>query len=239
MSDNIVELSKASKIYGSEVKTYALKAVDLQIKHGEFAAILGPSGSGKSTLLNLIGALDTPTTGEVLIDGVGLSTLGAAELSAIRQKYLGFVFQFHYLLPDFTALENVLMPYWISGGGTSKAQVTEAHELLNRVGLSQKHGALPRQLSGGQQQRVAIARALAQNRSIVLADEPTGNLDTVNGAEAFALMRDFNVNAGVTFLIVTHDQRLAMQTDRIIEIVDGSIAYDGPSASYKEGATPS
>lgn len=231
MPKPIIQLEGATKVYGNEVKSYALRGVNLEVQPGEFAAILGPSGSGKSTMLNLIGALDRPTDGEVRIDGVGLKNLTAGGLAGVRQQHLGFIFQFHYLLPDFTALENVMMPAWISPGN-QKADIEEAKVLLQKVGLGEKLNSKPSQLSGGQQQRVAIARALARRRSVVLADEPTGNLDTKNGADAFALMREFNVESGVTFLIVTHDQRLARQADRIIEIVDGQIRFDGPSSNY-------
>lgn len=233
MSNPLVMLNEASKFYGEAVKTYALRNVNLQVNAGEFASILGPSGSGKSTLLNLLGALDRPSEGEVQIDGTPLSGLNAVELAKVRQKHLGFIFQFHYLLPDFTALENVLMPSWVADGSASEADVKEAELLLDRVGLGGRFNSKPSQLSGGQQQRVAIARALARRRSLILADEPTGNLDTKNGREAFALMREFNQERGITFLIVTHDTRLALQTDRVIEIVDGEISYDGPTSQYK------
>lgn len=234
MPEPLIRLTNVSKAYGSVVKTLALRDVSLSLEKGEFAAILGPSGSGKSTLLNLLGALDRPTGGEVRIGGASLAEQDADGLARIRQAHLGFVFQFHYLLPDFSALENVLMPSMIVHGSPRHEDVAEAKELLERVGLKDFLGRRPGQLSGGQQQRVAIARALARKRSIVLADEPTGNLDTENSRSAFELMREFNRENQITFLIITHDTDLARKADRIIEIVDGGIVYDGPTVEFRK-----
>ncbi len=232
MSEYAVEMESVSKIYGDIVKTHALKGINLKVKMGEFAAILGPSGSGKSTLLNILGALDKPTEGLVRICGSSLAELDADGLSHLRRKELGFIFQFHYLLPEFTALENVMMPSIISGAKSAAEAKGQAVDLLDRVGLSGKYGSKPSQLSGGQQQRVSIARALAGNRKLVLADEPTGNLDSRNGTEVFDLMREFNASIGTTCLIVTHDLTLAQKTDRVIEVVDGHIRFDGPPSHY-------
>jgi lipoprotein-releasing system ATP-binding protein len=222
----IVELADVVKEYGTKIRTRVLHGVSFAVAAGEFAAIVGPSGSGKSTLLNLIGALDRPTEGLVRIAGETLSNLDDEGLARLRRRHLGFIFQFHYLLPDFTALENVLMPLEIANGRANREQVSEAKTLLERVGLKDRIHNRATDLSGGQQQRVAIARALSGRKSLVLADEPTGNLDQENGHEVFRLMREFNQQDGTTFLLVTHDPALAEQTDRIISIVDGRVAED-------------
>lgn len=226
MPSPLVELISVGRVYGTKYQTRALSDVNIKVDHGEFAAIIGPSGSGKSTLLNLIGALDRPSEGTVRIGGESLSELDDGGLARLRRRYLGFIFQFHYLMPDFTALENVLMPFALDHGEATKQERQEAIELLERVGLKDKMRNRATDLSGGQQQRVAIARALAGRKPLVLADEPTGNLDTNNSQEIFRLMREFNVRENTTFLLVTHDPHLAEQTDRIISIVDGKIASD-------------
>jgi lipoprotein-releasing system ATP-binding protein len=223
----LVSVQQVSRTFGSgENATTVLKSVDLEVQAGEFAAILGPSGSGKSTLLNLIGALDKPSSGEVWIDGVPLSEQNDAGLAHVRGTKLGFIFQFHYLLPDFTALENVLMPARIATDQVASDRRAEAEALLEAVGVGHRKHYRATDLSGGQQQRVAIARALAGRKKLVMADEPTGNLDSKTGQEAWDLMRRFCVEQQVTFLIVTHDLRLAEATDRIIEIRDGEIVRD-------------
>ena len=190
------------------------------------AALIGPSGSGKSTLLNVIGLRDRPTHGRVVLDGTDTSGLGEASLTKLRARTLGFVFQFHHLLPMFTALENVMLPAWGDEGLPSSTMRERAAELLREVGLEDRMNYRATALSGGQQQRVAIARALSRRPPLVLADEPTGNLDTESSAEVFALMRRFNRELGTTFLVVTHDPRIAGQCDRVIEVVDGRIAHD-------------
>jgi len=187
---------------------------------------VGPSGSGKSTLLNLLGLLDRPTSGKLWILGRETSTLGDDELTGLRGKSIGFVFQFHHLIPALTAAENVAMPLFIEALRTRKEHVTRASELMTRVGLAGRENDLPRKMSGGEQQRVAIARALVQGPPLVLADEPTGNLDTRSADRVFDLLRRFNRELHTAVLVVTHDRRLADRCDRIIELVDGCIVSD-------------
>ncbi len=225
----VIDLVDVAKVYDGAIPTRALDKANLRIEAGEFVAILGPSGSGKSTLLHLLGALDTPTEGTVSIVGEDISKLDDDGLARLRGQHLGFIFQFHHLLPDFSALENVLMPAFAVTGTPTKDQIAEAMSVLERVGLKGKEKNRVTNLSGGQQQRVAIARALMGGKTIVLADEPTGNLDTENGKEVFRLMREFNKDDGVTFLVVTHDLALAMYADRIVHVIDGKIASDHPN----------
>lgn len=206
-----------------------LHGIDLKLRHGEFAALIGPSGSGKSTLLNLIGLLDRPSGGRLFIDGRETSTLPEAEITRLRGQRIGFVFQHHLLISAFTALENVMMPMLVDHGRPNAAMRARAMELLSGVGLAERANNPASKLSGGQQQRVAIARALAMRPALVLADEPTGNLDTHTADDIFALLRTVNRQEGTTFLIVTHDPRLASRCDRIIELVDGSIQSDRPN----------
>jgi lipoprotein-releasing system ATP-binding protein len=212
----ILRLDAITKRYnlGTEVETEVLHSITLALQQAEFVALKGPSGSGKSTLLNIIGLLEPPTTGQLEIAGQAAQSLNDAGLTALRGPTIGFVFQFHHLLPAFTALENVLLPSIIRYGTATPEAETMARELLIRVGLG---GA------GGMQQRVAIARALSQKPRLILADEPTGNLDTVSADEVFALLRDFNRDHGSACLIVTHDPRLALRCDRVIELVDGRV----------------
>jgi ABC-type antimicrobial peptide transport system, ATPase component len=208
------------------VAVEVLHGIDLQLQAGEFAALIGPSGSGKSTLLNIIGLLETPSAGTIRYAGQVIDPRDEARLTEQRARQLGFVFQFHHLLPAFTALENVLMPKLIATGTPSRADREQAKQLLHAVGLAQAMHKKPPELSGGMQQRVAIARALMMRPALVLADEPTGNLDTQTADEIFVLLRQFNRNLATSFLIVTHDPRLAARCDRIIELVDGRIARD-------------
>ncbi|MFO1283513.1 MAG: ABC transporter ATP-binding protein [Burkholderiales bacterium] len=231
MSEPLIHLAGVRKTYGqgTEVEVEVLHGIDLAIAPGEFTALVGPSGSGKSTLLNLIGLLEPPTGGSYRIAGRETASLPENELTRLRSTSLGFVFQFHHLLPAFTAIENVLMPGLIAHGPISAERREAARELLGSVGLAERVDYLPRKLSGGQQQRVAIARALSIAPPLVLADEPTGNLDTHSADEIFALMRRFNESRGTAFLIVTHDPRLAQRCDRIVELVDGRIAGDRPN----------
>lgn len=225
-SEPILRVEGATKAYGDRVKTVALAGVDLTLNRGEFAALIGPSGSGKSTLLNLIGLLDRPSEGRVWLAGKDTTSLDETSLTALRGKMLGFIFQFHHLLPAFTALENVMLPEWGDRGFASKDLKVRAERLLQAVGLSERKHYRATELSGGQQQRVAIARSLVREPALILADEPTGNLDTRSSAEVFELMRRFNREQGTTFLLVTHDPRIAAQCDRTIEIVDGRIRSD-------------
>jgi lipoprotein-releasing system ATP-binding protein len=223
---HILELRALKKAYniGTPIEAEVLHGIDMTISRGEFVALVGPSGSGKSTLLNIIGLLEPMTSGDYILAGQSVAALDDAALTLRRGDTLGFVFQFHHLLPAFSALENVLMPSLIRTGTFSASERVRGLELLARVGLREAANKKPGQLSGGMQQRVAIARALARNSPLVLADEPTGNLDTHSADEVFALMRQFNREEGTTFLIVTHDPRLAARCDRIVELVDGRIS---------------
>ncbi|MEQ1758909.1 MAG: ABC transporter ATP-binding protein [Vicinamibacterales bacterium] len=236
MADPLLSVVQVVREYGEHVRTRALAGVDLVLERGEFAALIGPSGSGKSTLLNIIGLLDRPTSGRVVLNGTDTSALDERALTALRARTLGFVFQFHHLLPAFTAVENVMLPAWADEGTPSREMRQRARELLDAVGLSDRADYRTGDLSGGQQQRVAIARALSRRPALVLADEPTGNLDTASSDEVFELMRHFNRTFGTTFLVVTHDSRIAGRCNRVIEIVDGLITSDlvplvGPSGS--------
>jgi lipoprotein-releasing system ATP-binding protein len=221
-----LEVTGVVKEYGAAVKTRALGGVDLTVAPGELTALVGPSGSGKSTLLNIIGLLDRPTAGRVVVGGHDATDLDERALTALRAHQLGFVFQFHHLLPAFSALENVMLPGWGDRGTPSAALRDAATEMLHAVGLADRIHYRATNLSGGQQQRVAIARALVGRPPLVLADEPTGNLDTVSSGEVFALMRKFNRELGTSFVVVTHDTRIAEQCDRIVELVDGKIHGD-------------
>jgi len=222
---NIVELHQIRKSYGegTPVAAEVLHGLDLAIAEGEFAALTGPSGSGKSTLLNIIGLLERASSGELRIDGQDTAQLNDAALTALRGRTIGFIFQFHHLLPAFTALENVMMPAIIdSGWATAKAQ-DQALRLLDQVGLKDAVHKRPAQLSGGMQQRVAIARALSLSPRLILADEPTGNLDTHSANDIFELLESVNHTQQSACLIVTHDPRLAARCQRQIQIVDGQL----------------
>ncbi|MCJ7689801.1 MAG: ABC transporter ATP-binding protein [Clostridiaceae bacterium] len=226
-----LEIKNINKIYGTKIKTQVLFDVNLSVEEGEFISIIGQSGSGKSTLLNIIGTLDTPTTGDVIINGININNLSQNHLAKVRNEQLGFIFQFHYLLPEFTVMENVLMPYMLSGKKITNEIRQRAEELIDIVGLSNVKDNMATDLSGGQQQRTAVARALINNPKIILADEPTGNLDSNTTDEVYALLRDINKKFNTTFLIITHDNRIAKKADRIIEVTDGVI--DQNIAQYK------
>ncbi len=201
----------------------ALSGVDLEVAHGEMVAVMGVSGAGKTTLLHLLGALDRPTKGEVILEGKNLSDCSEIELARLRNQHVGFVFQFHHLLPEFSGLENVMIPGLLRG--TRKKEVEEqAKELLSRMGLADRWSHRPGELSGGEQQRVAIARALINNPSIVLADEPTGNLDSSTAETIFELLREINERSRQTILVATHNASMAEKMDRVIAVVDGKIA---------------
>jgi ABC-type antimicrobial peptide transport system, ATPase component len=221
----IVEAAGLVKTYGlgGPNPVEVLHGIDMEAREGEFIAIIGQSGSGKSTLLNILGALDTPTDGVVRIDGVDIATLDSDGLADLRGRKVGFIFQFHYLLEEFTCLENALMPITIQKGAPEREDIEYAKMLLKRVGLESQMHKRVTQMSGGQQQRNAIVRALVNRPRVVLADEPTGNLDSRSGQEVFALMREIARETGVAFLMVTHDDRLAQEADRILRIEDGLI----------------
>ena len=224
----VLRLEQVRKSYnvGTPVEVEVLHGIDLEIARGEFAALIGPSGSGKSTLLHIVGLLERATAGRVRVNGLEADGLDEAGVTALRGRSLGFVFQFHHLIPAFTALENVMMPMIIDAGRPDASMRARAEALLGRVGLAGHAHKKPRALSGGQQQRVAIARALVRHPPLVLADEPTGNLDTKSADEAFALMREVNREQGVAFLLVTHDPRLAERCDRVIELLDGRVVSE-------------
>ena len=225
MADPVLRLAGVCKSYaiGTPAETEVLHGIDLELGKGEFAALIGPSGSGKSTLLNLIGLLDRPTAGQLAINGQATGSLDDAHLTRLRGSAIGFVFQYHYLLSAFSALENVMMPAVLARGRPDDAMRARADLLLEQVGLARWRDSLVGNLSGGQQQRVAIARALALNPALILADEPTGNLDTRSADAVFELMREVNAREGTTFLMVTHNLALARRCDRVIELVDGRV----------------
>jgi lipoprotein-releasing system ATP-binding protein len=216
---------------GGAHATEVLHGIDLTLARGEFAALIGPSGSGKSTLLNIIGLLDRPSAGKLFLAGQEAENLQDKALTRLRGSAIGFVFQFHNLLPAFTAVENVMLPLLAAQGRQNAAMRTRAQDLIDKVGLKPFGDQLANDLSGGQQQRVAIARALVMQPALVLADEPTGNLDTQSADTIFDVMRSVCQTSGTTFLIVTHDPRLAKRCDRIIELVDGQIHSDKPNAA--------
>ena len=203
-----------------------LRGVDLTIVAGEFVALVGPSGSGKSTLLYLLGGLDHPDGGSVEIAGERLAGVSDDALARMRNRLIGFVYQFHFLLPEFSALDNVLMPLWARGGGRSRNERAWGAELLTRVGLGDHLGKLPNQLSGGEQQRVAVARALVNHPCLLLADEPTGNLDSVNARMIYDLFRELNGALGQTIMVVTHDSEWASRSDRVLQLLDGRLVGD-------------
>lgn len=223
---NAIELKNVEKVYGTDVKTKVLDDINLEIAPRTFNSIIGASGSGKSTLLNIIGTLDRPTSGGVMISGVRTDGMRKNELAELRNEQIGFVFQFHHLLPEFTAYENVVMPSFIRNGKVTPEAKRRAEELMELMGLQKVMHNRASKMSGGQQQRAAIARALINNPQILLADEPTGNLDSESTEIVYGLMRDINEAYKTTFLIITHDRRVAQKTDRIIEIRDGRIALD-------------
>jgi ABC-type lipoprotein export system ATPase subunit len=219
-TEYIIETRDLVKLYGDGAQVRALDGVSLAIEASEFVSVMGPSGSGKSTLLNMLGALDRPTSGQVLIEGQDLNVV--KDLDRFRARTVGFIFQLHNLIPTLTARENVEVP--MRGQSTrARARRKRAIELLEVVGLAERMNHLPNQLSGGERQRVAIARSLANRPRLVLADEPTGNLDSQSGAEVIALMRRLNHELGTTFIVVTHDGAVARQTDRILVMQDGQI----------------
>ena len=231
----VLRLSGLRKAYGAgtPIEVEVLHGIDLTLQAGEFAALIGPSGSGKSTLLNLIGLLDTPTAGEIEVQGRPTAALNDADRTALRGRSLGFVFQFHHLINAFTVLDNVMMPTLLGGAQRDAATRDRALELLDAVGLARHAHKRPTELSGGQQQRVAIARALMTRPPILLADEPTGNLDSHSADDVFALFRRFNQTFGCAVLLVTHDPRIAARCDRVLELLDGQLVRDTSTTEHQ------
>lgn len=224
----LLSLDGVTKSFGDVVVVEVLHGIDLRLDRGELAALIGPSGSGKSTLLNLLGLLDRPTKGTLELLGQDVATLDDAALTALRGESLGFIFQFHHLIPALSVVENVMMPAAAVGGGFTKEMRPKAMALLDAVGLGDRADSWPRELSGGMQQRVAVARALMNDPPLVLADEPTGNLDTETSDQVFDLLMRRNRETDTAFLIVTHDPRLAVRCDRVLRLVDGRLVGDGP-----------
>ena len=215
----MIELDNITRSFGS---LQVLKGISLNIDRGEVVSITGPSGAGKTTLLQIMGSLDRPNGGKVLYDGQDITKMSEKEISAFRNKHIGFVFQFHQLLPEFTALENITIPMLIAGQGMRQANA-RAKELLDLLGLAERADHKPAELSGGEKQRIAVARALANQPDVILADEPSGSLDTKNKEELHKLFFSLRDQLGQTFVIVTHDESLAAMTDRTIRLLDGSI----------------
>ena len=227
---NILEVKNLSKIYGKgDTLVKAVDDVSFTVEQGEFVAIIGPSGSGKSTLLHIIGGVDTPTTGNVIIDGTDITKLKESPLSIFRRRQIGLVYQFYNLIPILTVEENLTLPLLLDGRKPNKEQIDY---LVSNLGLGDRLKHLPNQLSGGQQQRVSIGRALANNPALLLADEPTGNLDSENSKEIVALLRKFNWEHNQTVIMITHDERIAQSADRIIAIEDGKIVKDEVSKGW-------
>jgi lipoprotein-releasing system ATP-binding protein len=222
MTPHLAELQKVCKVYADGVPVWALLDVDLAVSPGEFVVVVGPSGCGKTTLLNILGLLDTPTSGKVFLGGEDVSRLSDDARSRLRRDVLGFVFQNYFLLPDFNVLENALMPLRLRGAVRPQER-QRVLALLEQVGLADRLWAFPSQLSGGQQQRVALVRALANDPLLVLADEPTGNLDSKNGQAVYDLMRHLNRSTGKAFVLVTHDERFTVAADRVVRMADGRI----------------
>jgi len=229
-----IELRDIRKTYGTAAPTHALRGITVDFAEGEYAAIIGRSGSGKTTLLNIMGTLDRPTSGGMAVGGEDLFRLDDDGLARFRNRTVGFIFQFHHLLPEFNALENVLIPHRVYRGRVGADVLRRAQELLERVGVGNRMSNRANNLSGGEQQRVAIARALINEPRIVFADEPTGNLDSDTSEDVKALLRTINRDLKTTFLIVTHDRHIAAGCDRVVEIDDGLIRRDFRTEDFTE-----
>ncbi len=223
---NILELNNINKIYGDKIKTQVLFDLNLSFEESSFNSIIGASGSGKSTLMNIMGTLDKPTSGEVIIDGLSTANMNKNQLAELRNETIGFIFQFHYLLPEFTVFENVMMPFLIKNGRDTKEAIQRANDLIEIVGLTKVRNNKGTDISGGQQQRAAIARALINNPRIILGDEPTGNLDSESTETVYNLLKEINREFKSTFIVITHDKKVAEKADRILEITDGKISMD-------------
>jgi lipoprotein-releasing system ATP-binding protein len=240
MADIVLRTRGLNKTYFGKIDTPVLFDINIEIVRGSFTALIGPSGSGKSTLLNCLGLLDPQTSGEIEFDGRVLRAQNVNELAAFRNENIGFIFQFHYLLPEFTALENVLLPCWIRRGRPAPDTVREARRILEHIGMGKHGDKNVSELSGGQQQRVAIARALVNRPKLIFADEPTGNLDRESGRSVLDLMAELNRESDISMVMVTHDREVALQADHIYELVDGRICRyldvkrSGRSAAARE-----
>ncbi len=234
MEPCLLQACGVTKVYGTTVQTRALKGIDLAVRAGEFASLIGYSGSGKTTLLNILGALDRPTEGIIRFQGRDLTSMSRDELANFRNTNLGFIFQFHHLLPEFTVLENVLMPTWIREGKSTGKLQKRALELLDQVGLADVSRKKATELSGGQQQRVAIARSLINEPAMILADEPTGNLDSETTEQVYSLLRKINSETRTAFLVVTHNDHIAAKSDRVIEMKDGLVTRDRQTSGRTE-----
>lgn len=231
----MIDVKGVTKSFGS---LQVLKGIDLHVDKGEVVSIVGPSGAGKTTLLQIIGTLDRPDTGTIVIDGTNVADMSADKLSDFRNRRIGFVFQFHQLLPEFTAIENIMIPAFIAGKSKKEAH-KRAEELLSFMGLADRASHKPKELSGGEKQRVAVARALVNNPAVILADEPSGSLDTKNREELYQLFFDLRDKLGQTFVIVTHDESLSRLTDRTIHLKDGKEETETPPLDIDGEAQPS
>lgn len=226
MSNELIRIEHVTKTYGTKIKTDVLKDINLTFEKGSFNWIIGASGSGKTTLLNIISGLDTATSGKVKIDGIELSTLNIKERAHFRSTHLGFIFQFHYLLPEFTALQNILMPLRIQKKKIDQSVKDQALELMNEVGISHVSHHYPNQMSGGEQQRTAVTRAIIGQPLLILADEPTGNLDSHSAESVYQLLRKLHQTYKTTFIIITHDKITPEKGDRLLTLKDGTLIKD-------------